>query len=172
MTEKKKAYKKQYDIEHKKEKAVYDKLYRKKNSINIAKKKHKYYLGNKKHISNKSRVYHKNNKERQNRLCLERYYGIKDTEEFKIKSRINCAKYRAKKLLATPAYVNQHEINKIYRIAHILAKMTGEEFHVDHIIPLNNRLICGLHHQDNLQIISKERNLSKSNKFKPIIIDY
>ena len=42
-----------------------------------------------------------------------------------------------------------------------------KETHIDHIIPLQNRLVCGLHCISNLQAIPAEDNLSKFNKFDP-----
>jgi hypothetical protein len=44
--------------------------------------------------------------------------------------------------------------------------MFGIKYEVDHIIPLKNSSVCGLHTPNNLQIISQFNNRSKQNKFK------
>ena len=60
---------------------------------------------------------------------------------------------------ATPLWANMEEIKNIYKTA------VERGLVVDHIIPLNNPLVCGLHVQDNLRCIPKELNAMKSNKF-------
>lgn len=67
----------------------------------------------------------------------------------------------AQKHMATPAWVDRVALNQIYAIARLLG-----EHHVDHIVPLSHPRVCGLHVPWNLQILSPEENLSKSNKFE------
>lgn len=69
------------------------------------------------------------------------------------------AKRRAKKLNATPAWGELELIKEFY-------KNKPEGSHVDHIIPLQGEKVCGLHVLGNLQYLTAEENLSKSNKFE------
>ena len=45
-----------------------------------------------------------------------------------------------------------------------MSKKHGEEYHVDHIIPLS---IGGAHHQDNMRVITAKENLEKRDKYIP-----
>lgn len=67
---------------------------------------------------------------------------------------------------ATPPWADLDAIKTIY----ILASSQGN--HVDHIIPLNGKLVSGLHVETNLQILEPKPNLQKSNKFNPADFDY
>ena len=55
---------------------------------------------------------------------------------------------------------------EIYHLAKIRREVTGLEWHVDHIIPLKGRLVCGLHTPDNLQVILGNLNRKKSNAWQ------
>jgi hypothetical protein len=88
------------------------------------------------------------------------------------KCNAKCAKRRAMKLQRTPYYANLEKIKEYYLAADILSHFMGEPYHVDHIIPLNGKLVCGLHHEGNLQVIPARENLIKHNKFVPIITDF
>jgi len=75
-------------------------------------------------------------------------------------------KYEKRVEIATPAWVNWKEVKSIYEEAHSLTKLTGIQFHVDHIIPLRGRRVSGLHVETNLQILTAKENTSKNNRFK------
>jgi hypothetical protein len=62
-----------------------------------------------------------------------------------------------------PAWVDKEAILAIYREARRLSK-SSMKYHVDHIVPINAKGVCGLHVPWNLQIITAGQNLAKNNK--------
>ena len=60
----------------------------------------------------------------------------------------------------------QHRIDLIYDEMKTRNK-AGEDVVVDHIIPINNELVCGLHLPWNMQLLSRSENSIKSNDFDP-----
>lgn len=68
------------------------------------------------------------------------------------------AQYRASVEQKTPSWSDLEAIKEFYRNC-------PEGKQVDHIVPLNGENVSGLHVLENLQYLSKEDNLSKSNKF-------
>ena len=77
------------------------------------------------------------------------------------------AKRRCFKADRTPVWLSKDDSSKIrsiYKMCKLISKKTGVEHHVDHIVPLINNQVSGLHVPWNLQIITKEQNLKKSNK--------
>jgi hypothetical protein len=72
---------------------------------------------------------------------------------------------RAQKRKAQPSWVNIKTITEIYQEAIRLTALTGTKYHVDHIIPLRGKNVCGLHVPWNLRVIPAKENLSKGNKY-------
>lgn len=66
---------------------------------------------------------------------------------------------RAKKLNATPDWVDKEKLKIIYKECPV-------GYHVDHIIPLQGQLVSGLHIPENLQYLPASENIVKSNKFE------
>ena len=83
------------------------------------------------------------------------------------KRRAAYAARKAAKILATPSWANREAIEEIYRQALAIEREKGERMHVDHIVPLQHPLVCGLHCEANLQILPGDENESKRNNWWP-----
>jgi hypothetical protein len=91
----------------------------------------------------------------------------KYVDKNKEKARARLAKRRSLKIKATPSWLTEEQLSDIklaYEVAVELEKKTGIKYHVDHIVPLRGKNVCGLHVPWNLQAIPAEENLRKSNK--------
>ena len=74
---------------------------------------------------------------------------------------------RRKHRQATPPWLTRKqktEIRQLYQIAITMTRTTGEQYVVDHIVPLRGESVCGLHVPWNLRVVTREENLMKSNK--------
>ena len=77
------------------------------------------------------------------------------------------ANRRAKKFNATPSWANKFFIAEAYHLARLRTKMLGFRWHVDHIVPLDSEIVCGLHVEHNLQVIPAITNRRKGNRHWP-----
>ena len=99
----------------------------------------KYYEANRKAIADYFKKYRKNNPE---------------------KGAAQKSRYKAQKLQAVPAWYEKTEVALIY------AKAQEWGMHVDHIIPLQSKTVCGLHCHSNLQLLDGSLNSSKGNRYE------
>jgi len=137
----------------------YEKLYRLKNKEKIKKRTKEYELKNKKKIALRRKLQRIRDCEQYKKISKEakKRYRENNKERYTLLNREQCAKRRAKLLKAIPKFANLNKIKKIY-------KNCPKGYHVDHIIPLNNPIVCGLHVEWNLQYLSAKENCSKGNK--------
>ena len=74
---------------------------------------------------------------------------------------------RAALLQRIPSWADMDACRIFYVIAARATQCTGIQFHVDHVVPLQGRLVSGLHVPNNLQVLSKTENKRKYNKWQP-----
>lgn len=112
-------------------------------------------------------IYRDNNREslRERGKLASSIYRKKNTDK---RSEL-CAKRRARKNQAIPSWSNDEfnlfVISEAYSLSKLRKDLTGIDWHVDHIIPLKNDLVCGLHVWNNLQVITSFDNIKKSNTY-------
>lgn len=94
-------------------------------------------------------------------------YYKKNVSVLKPRMAAQTMKRYARKVSATPAWADQSAILAFYQEAARITKETGIQHQVDHIVPLLSKMVCGLHVQNNLQILDKSSNIKKGNRHWP-----
>jgi len=116
--------------------------------------------------------------DKEQRKILDKTYYIKNRSKRKKQIKVWCknnqgrlnaagAKRKAAKIRATPSWLTEEhlkEIERFYIEAKELEKLNNIKYHVDHIIPLQGKIVSGLHVPWNLQILKAKDNLSKGNR--------
>lgn len=77
-------------------------------------------------------------------------------------------KYQASKIKRTPSWLSEFDLLKIkclYQLAVMRTQESGQEWHVDHVVPLQGETVSGLHVPWNLRVIPATENLRKNNKY-------
>lgn len=80
--------------------------------------------------------------------------------------RENETKRKASKLNATPAWADHALMRDIYAYAAIMRR-AGVTCHVDHMVPLQSKQVCGFHTHDNLTVLPARDNQVKGNRHWP-----
>jgi ribosomal protein L13E len=141
--------------------------------INQQKERHKRWRDkNREHVRAKSRDWKAKNKEsvRASEIAYMNERGGKDRRKIWLKGYYqqnrdeliakSCA-YDSRVRKSRPSWQDQKEINLYYR----KARKLGLE--VDHIVPINSDFVCGLHCIDNFQLLTREENARKGNRYWP-----
>lgn len=142
-------------------KTLLDREYRAKNAESIKAKRKESNAKRVLEIRDRRRELYRANPSEQ--AARSRKYDAKHPE---IKT-ISTAKRRATKLNATPKWANKFFIQEAYRMSRLRTKMLGIKHEVDHKVPLQHPLVCGLHVEQNLQVIPMVHNRSKGNRIWP-----
>jgi hypothetical protein len=71
------------------------------------------------------------------------------------------AKRRARETF--PAWADRSRIKEMYKEARDKTHSTGTKWEVDHIVPLQSKLVCGLHVEHNLRVVPARLNRQKGN---------
>lgn len=83
------------------------------------------------------------------------------------KLRMWATNYRAAKLQRTPKWLSEDDlwmIEQAYDVAVKRSDATRVMWHVDHIVPLQGKVVSGLHVPWNLQVITELENKQKGNR--------
>lgn len=142
---------------NKQQQSEYNKKY---NSLASTKKRIKqyrkeYYKINKSTLDEANKKWAKENPDKIRKLWRKKAAK----PETKQRHRHQEAQRRCQKLSATPKWADLNKIAEFY-------KNCPPGYHVDHIIPLKNKNVCGFHTIDNLQYLPRLENIRKNNTFK------
>lgn len=72
---------------------------------------------------------------------------------------------RGKRYVSWDNELTRFVFEEAIHLAEIRKDITGYAWHVDHVIPLNGKLVSGLHVWNNLAVIPATENMSKSNSY-------
>lgn len=139
-----------------------------------------YYARNAERLKDYAKVYHSTNKE-ENLAQFKAYYAENKPTIRKLQSeyavgyraahlpqlRAHTAKRRSAKMRRTPPWADIEAIKQFHTKADRLTRETGEVWEVDHIVPLQGKLVSGLHTHTNLAVLRRSENRSKGNRYWP-----
>jgi len=122
------------------------------------------YEKNKEAWSDQKREYYKEYSKDNKQKELKRKSDWKKLNKGKVSEQ--SARRRSSLLYRTPSWLSEGDYKKmqsVYAQAQDCSVVTGEPYHVDHIVPLNGENVCGLHVPWNLQVLPADINIAKSN---------
>lgn len=117
----------------------------------------------------KERIRRENPEYRAKQNAQHMLYKSKNKDKINALKRAATIRRRITAKQATPAWgekeFEQFVFLEAYNLAKLRKKMLHSEWHVDHVVPLQGKLVSGFHISNNIQVILAKDNLQKSNKF-------
>lgn len=147
-----------------------------KNKEKITEAKAKYRNNNKEKIAISSKLYRENNMDKcrareilyhESHRQEGRVRSAKWAKENKERTTFLARKHQAARINSVPKWANEFFMDEAYRLSALRTKITGIKWEVDHIVPLQSKLVCGLHCEHNIQVIPSLLNKRKSNVYWP-----
>lgn len=143
-------------VKVKKDRSSYLKQWRLDNAEHVIKWRKLAYEANQERESEQSKGYYTKNRSH----ILAR--AIKWNTENNSRRRAQNAKRRS--AARRNLWGQKEKIDAVYSLAKTMTLLFGSPYEVDHRYPLNGRQVCGLHIEQNLQVISKAENQRKGNR--------
>ena len=96
----------------------------------------------------------------------EKIRAYRQRDYVKVRNNENCSKRRALEMRTSKFELNNYgNLLKLFKLSNKKTKETGRDYHVDHIVPLQSRLVSGFHVSGNLRVVLADTNLRKKNRY-------
>jgi hypothetical protein len=165
-TDKAKARKKKHKLDNAEHYREMGRQYRAENSDKMREYLKQYYADNKEEHLKKNRLYRIKHRDCPEQKAKKKAFSDKwrkENPDYFTEYAIKRSKVLKK---ATPSWANISSITVKYKERTAMTRLTGIQHHVDHIIPLQGKNVCGLHVPANLRVIPARDNLRKHNRFE------
>ena len=171
--EEKKAYNKAYYETNKEVLLARNKAYYETHKEEVRAWREGYLETHKEEIATQCKAYYEANKEKRAIQMKAHYQDNKEERRSYAKAYLEThregraaisAKRRAVKIQAILPTTDNELMKRLYEQRAVMTEKYGEQYHVDHIIPLT---IGGAHHQDNMRVITAKENMEKKDKYIP-----